>query len=209
MLSDTVYPGERYCNVCESSVTEGLECDYCGVTVDEPCSQQADRDIRCKEIATEGSMRHHWVRLETFLGKMTYYTHGGIRKRSREGGGWSVRVKSLSEGGGALIYSKNHDSPPPYSLPLPHCSSYRRSAFSRVLLDESRATHSIYWRMSAESYEVGQLTGFGRGPVAQLIEHVLEHAVQLGVVLAPAQHDARTGVPGHAGDLRDAQTQQQ
>uniref|UniRef100_A0A4W3GV06 Diacylglycerol kinase n=1 Tax=Callorhinchus milii TaxID=7868 RepID=A0A4W3GV06_CALMI len=55
-----------YCCLCGLPALQGASCLCCGVCVDDTCLSQADRQLKCKEVALvprpDGSLNHHWVR---------------------------------------------------------------------------------------------------------------------------------------------------
>ena len=52
-----------YCNVSGSHIIHGASCDSCGICVEDRCVREANRTLKCKDLANKAEKcRHHWVR---------------------------------------------------------------------------------------------------------------------------------------------------
>lgn len=58
-----MFTSTTYCNVDETRLIHGAQCDTCGICVGDHSMKEANKRIPCKTAATKDTdMRHHWVR---------------------------------------------------------------------------------------------------------------------------------------------------
>ncbi|BFZ18110.1 hypothetical protein BsWGS_21149 [Bradybaena similaris] len=58
-----MFTSTTYCNVEETRLIHGAQCDTCGICVDDSKMKEANKRIPCKAVASKDTnMKHHWVR---------------------------------------------------------------------------------------------------------------------------------------------------
>lgn len=58
-----MFTSTTYCNVEETRLIHGAQCDTCGICVDDSKMTEANKRIPCKAVASKDTnMKHHWVR---------------------------------------------------------------------------------------------------------------------------------------------------
>ncbi|XP_055877944.1 diacylglycerol kinase epsilon-like isoform X1 [Biomphalaria glabrata] len=66
-----MFPSLTYCNIEEKRLSNGAECEACGICVDDHNMKEANKTIPCKATSIKADvLQHHWVR-----GNLPPYTH--------------------------------------------------------------------------------------------------------------------------------------
>ena len=58
-----IFPQPTYCNISERHILSGAVCDCCGICVDDYYIKEANKKLKCKELASRSDLQaHHWIK---------------------------------------------------------------------------------------------------------------------------------------------------